>query len=60
MLENTYSVDVTGHPAISLPCGLVDGLPVGLMLIRERGADATVLRAARAFEHAVEWTEMGA
>jgi amidase len=47
---NTALIDATGHPAISLPCGLVDGLPVGVMLIGRHWEDATVLRAARAFE----------
>src|SRR5262249_55480283 len=32
-INNTCPFDVTGHPAISIPCGKVDGLPVGLMLI---------------------------
>lgn len=56
MTGNTAPFDVTGHPAISVPCGSVDGLPVGLMLVGERGDDATVLAAAAAFESAVGWT----
>jgi len=50
MLPNTCPFDVTGHPAVSVPCGTRDGLPVGLMLVGERFDDATVLRAAEAFE----------
>ena len=50
MLPNTCPFDVTGHPAVSVPCGTSDGLPVGLMLVGERFDDATVLRAAEAFE----------
>ena len=50
MLPNTSPFDVTGHPAVSVPCGESDGLPVGLMLVGERFDDATVLRAAEAFE----------
>ncbi|MFB6280509.1 MAG: amidase family protein [Haloferacaceae archaeon] len=49
---NTAPFNVTGHPAVSVPCGTVDGLPVGLMLVGRRGADATVLRAAAAVERA--------
>ncbi|WP_372912923.1 amidase [Salinigranum sp.] len=53
MLPNTAPFDVTGHPAASVPCGTDDGLPVGLMLVGERFDDATVLRAAHAFEQHV-------
>jgi amidase len=49
---NTSGFDNTGHPAISVPCGAVDRLPVGLMLVGRLGEDATVLRAAHAFEQA--------
>jgi len=53
MLPNTCPFDVTGHPAINVPCGMSEGLPVGLMLVGRRGEDATVLRAADAFERQV-------
>ncbi len=44
----------TGQPAASIPCGLTgDGLPVGLQVIGPRFAEATVLRACRAFEAAL-------
>ena len=33
MANNTAPSDVTGHPAISIPCGKSNGLPVGLMLV---------------------------
>ena len=48
--RNTAPLDITGHPAISVPAGLVDGLPVGMMLVGKRFDDATVLRVADAFE----------
>jgi amidase len=41
---------VTGHPAVSVPCGTSDGLPVGLMAVGRWGEDGLVLRAARAVE----------
>jgi amidase len=47
---NTAPFDATGHPAISVPAGLVDGLPVGMMIVGKRFDDATVLRVADAFE----------
>jgi amidase len=50
MIPNTCPFDVTGHPAINVPCGLSSGLPVGMMLIGRHGADATVLRAADAYQ----------
>lgn len=53
MLANTAPFDVTGHPACSVPAGLADGLPVGLMVIGRKYDDATVLRVAHALENAV-------
>ena len=50
MIPNTCPFDVTGHPAMSVPCAMSDGLPVGMMLIGRRWEEATVLRAAHAFE----------
>jgi amidase len=53
MIGNTAPFDVTGHPATSVPAGLVDGLPAGLMLIGRRFDDATCLQVAHALEQAV-------
>jgi aspartyl-tRNA(Asn)/glutamyl-tRNA(Gln) amidotransferase subunit A len=44
-----------GVPAMSMPCGLVDGLPVGLSLMGRRGDDATLLAAAKAFQRVTDW-----
>jgi amidase len=52
--RNTMPFDVTGHPAISVPCGTTDGLPVGLMLVGNRFAEETVLRGAAAVERLVD------
>jgi amidase len=52
MMANTATFDVTGHPACSVPAGLVDGLPVGMMIVGRHGDDATVLRVAHTFERA--------
>jgi amidase len=50
MGPNTVPADVTGHPATSVPAGLVEGLPVGMMIVGKRFEDATCLRVANAFE----------
>ena len=50
MCANTAAFDLTGHPSISVPCKAVDGLPVGLMITGRHFDDATVLRAAHAYE----------
>jgi amidase len=50
MLANTCPFDVTGHPAVTVPAGMAEGLPVGMMLIGRHWEDGTVLRAADAFQ----------
>lgn len=52
----TYAFNLTGQPAISVPCGRTNAdLPVGLQLVGRRFEDATVLRAARAWEQIQPW-----
>jgi aspartyl-tRNA(Asn)/glutamyl-tRNA(Gln) amidotransferase subunit A len=46
---------LAGLPAASVPCGFVDGLPVGMALVGRRGADATVLGTARAYQAVTDW-----
>jgi aspartyl-tRNA(Asn)/glutamyl-tRNA(Gln) amidotransferase subunit A len=46
-----------GLPVTSVPCGFVDGLPVGFSLVGRRGEDATVLEAARTFQRLTDWHE---
>jgi aspartyl-tRNA(Asn)/glutamyl-tRNA(Gln) amidotransferase subunit A len=49
----SYPFNLTTQPAASVPCGLTEaGLPIGLQIVGAIGADALVLRAARAFEAA--------
>jgi len=52
MISNTAPFDATGHPAMSVPCGQSDGLPIGLMLIGKHWEESTIYRAAHAFEQA--------
>jgi amidase len=47
--------NITGHPALSVPCGTVDGLPVGLMFVGAQFDDETVLQVGNAFERNVNW-----
>jgi amidase len=58
MLGNTAPFDITHHPAMSLPCGMVDGLPVGLMLVGRHFDEPTIYRAAHAFEQSGDWKKM--
>lgn len=55
MLTNTAPFDVTGHPAITVPCGLSDGLPAGLMLIGKHYDEFTIYKAASAWEKGADW-----
>jgi Asp-tRNA(Asn)/Glu-tRNA(Gln) amidotransferase A subunit family amidase len=53
---NTEPVNLTGHPAVSMPTGtLVDGLPAGLQVIGPVGSDRRLLDIATRWESAVSW-----
>ena len=58
MLPNTCPFDVTGHPAMSIPCGMSQGLPIGLMLIAKHYNESTIYRAAHAFEQIGDWRNL--
>jgi amidase len=55
MLANTSPFDVTGQPAMSVPCAMSGGLPIGMMLIGRDYDESTILRASHAFEKSVDW-----
>ncbi|MSQ28329.1 MAG: amidase [Dehalococcoidia bacterium] len=56
MTRLTRPFNLTGLPAVSLPCGFTsEGLPIGLQLAGRPWDEATVLRAAHAFEQATDW-----
>ncbi len=58
MLGNTCPFDVSGHPAMSVPCGMSQGLPIGMMLVARHYNESTIYRAAHAFEQLGDWRNM--
>jgi amidase len=57
MQQNTCPFDVSGNPAFTIPCAKVGRLPVGMMLVGKHFDEATLLRAAAAFEKATDWRQ---
>ncbi|HVL67799.1 MAG TPA: Asp-tRNA(Asn)/Glu-tRNA(Gln) amidotransferase subunit GatA [Vicinamibacterales bacterium] len=51
----TASANLAGVPAISVPCGLADDLPVGLQLTARAWDEATLFRAAGGYERVTRW-----
>jgi aspartyl-tRNA(Asn)/glutamyl-tRNA(Gln) amidotransferase subunit A len=51
----TVPVNLAGLPGVSVPCGMVGGLPAGLQVVAPRFMDARALRIAHAYEQATEW-----
>ena len=51
----TLPVNMAGLPGISLPCGFVEGLPVGMQLIGKAYDEETLLRVAHAYEASTAW-----
>jgi len=50
MLRMTQLFNITGHPAMTVPCGLTDGLPVGAQIVAPAGADGPLLSVVRTLE----------
>ncbi|NTA40168.1 amidase [Agrobacterium salinitolerans] len=50
MMPNTATFDATGHPALSIPCATVGGMPVGMMIVGRHFEEHTILAIAKAFE----------
>jgi amidase len=56
-IVNTAPFNCTGHPAMSVPCGVQDGLPVGAMLVARHWDEASIYRAAGALAAAGDWRQ---
>jgi amidase len=54
-IENTCPFNLTHHPALTLPCGVSDECPIGMMLVAKPFAEAKLYAAAYAFEQSVDW-----
>jgi amidase len=57
-VTNTAAFNLTGHPALSIPCAMSAGLPVGLQLVARYYDEATIYRASQAFEEATDWKSL--
>jgi aspartyl-tRNA(Asn)/glutamyl-tRNA(Gln) amidotransferase subunit A len=51
----TIGANLAGLPGLSMPCGLVDGLPMGLQLVGPHFSEATLLRAGHHYQMATDW-----
>lgn len=54
-MANTFPFDLTSHPALQLPCGISEGLPIGMMLVGRHFDEMTLYRAGHAFEQSGNW-----
>ncbi|MFC1929580.1 Asp-tRNA(Asn)/Glu-tRNA(Gln) amidotransferase subunit GatA [Chloroflexota bacterium] len=54
----TLPINIAGLPAISIPAGFADGLPIGMQIIGKPFAEETLLKIAYAYEQATEWHRM--
>ncbi|WP_235010834.1 amidase family protein [Halobellus limi] len=54
-IANTCLFNVTGHPAMTVPCGKPEGLPVGLMLVGNHFDETTLFTLAAAIEDTLDY-----
>lgn len=57
-MSTTSQFNVSGHPALTIPCGTVENLPVGLQFVGHHFQEATLFRVADAFERNVDWESL--
>ena len=53
----TIPVSLAGLPGLSMPCGFVDGLPIGMQLIGKHFEEGKVLAAGMAYQQETNWHE---
>jgi amidase len=58
VIANTCPFNYTGHPALSVPCAKLGGLPVGLMLVAPHFREDALLQAAAAYQQSVDWAAL--
>ena len=58
MHANTCPFNLTQHPAMAIPCGKSEDLPISLMLIGKHFDESTIYRAAHGFQEGTDWKEM--
>ncbi len=51
----TLPINIAGVPAISIPAGFADGLPIGMQIIGKPFSEETILKIAHAYQQATEW-----
>jgi aspartyl-tRNA(Asn)/glutamyl-tRNA(Gln) amidotransferase subunit A len=51
----TIGANLAGLPAVSLPCGFVDSLPVGLQLVGPHFSESRLLNAAHGYQQVTDW-----
>jgi amidase len=55
LVHNACPFNITGHPAISVPCAMRAGLPIGLQLVGRYWEESLLFRMANEFEQNVDW-----
>lgn len=55
LTRNTRLANLAGLPAISVPCGFVEGLPVGLQILGASNAESRIVQVADAYEREAAW-----
>ncbi len=55
LTQYTRPFNLTGYPALTVPCGFSEGMPVGLQLAARPFEEATALRAGYAYQQATDW-----
>ncbi|MBR0565360.1 amidase [Azoarcus sp. L1K30] len=59
LIQFTSPFNVSGHPALALPCGMTaGGMPIGCQLLGRRGSESALIAAGEAFQRVTRWHRM--